>query len=179
MSKSGTLHGNEADPTDWKWLYDSVPAKLHSLAKDAYEIIIVSNQGRLTGFDGHEAPEAVPFKRKMELVMRKLRIPVTVFVACANDIYRKPRPGLWSIIPELTGNAGSSIDIAQSLVVGDAAGRQTDFSDSDVHWAMNVGITFYTPEVFFESEISEPLGHKFHPEWYLNDKFLDGRGQGG
>lgn len=133
MSKSGTLHGKESDPTDWKWLYNNVPAKLHSLATDGYTIVIVSNQGRLTGLDGREAPESVPFKRKMDLVMRELQIPVTVLVACANDIYRKPRPGLWSIIPDLTGNAGCSIDIAKSLVVGDAAGRKADFSDSDVH----------------------------------------------
>ncbi|KAL6693233.1 polynucleotide kinase 3 phosphatase domain-containing protein [Trichoderma pleuroticola] len=168
VSKSGSLHGKESDPTDWQWLYESVPSKLHALAHKDYKVIIVSNQGRLTGFDGREAPEAVPFKRKMELVMRELQIPVTLFVACANDIYRKPRPGLWSIIPELTGNEGCRIDMVQSFVVGDAAGRKADFSDSDMHWAMNAGIKFYTPEMFFRGETPESLGHKFHPEWHLN-----------
>jgi bifunctional polynucleotide phosphatase/kinase len=166
MSKSGTLHGK--DVTDWRWWNESVPAKLRALALKKYTIIISSNQGRLTEFDGSEAPEAAPFKRKMEFIMRDLQIPVTLFVACANDIYRKPRPGLWSIIPKLTGNEGCGIDKAQSLVVGDAAGRESDFSDSDVHWAMNAGVPFYTPEVFFLGETPKPLGHRFHPEWHLN-----------
>ncbi|KAI0886601.1 PNK3P-domain-containing protein [Annulohypoxylon maeteangense] len=166
MSKSGTLHGN--DETDWRWWDDSIPAKLQALALKKYTIIITSNQGRLTEFDGSEAPEAAPFKRKMEFIMRDLKIPVTLLVACANDIYRKPRPGLWSIIPKVTGNEGCVIDKAQSFVVGDAAGRENDFSDSDVHWAMNAGVPFYTPEVFFLGKDPEPLGHKFHPEWYLN-----------
>jgi bifunctional polynucleotide phosphatase/kinase len=179
VSKSGTLHGKESDETDWQWLYESIPAKLHTLAHNDYKVIVVSNQGRLTGFDGREAPEAVPFKRKMELVMRELRIPVTLFVACANDIYRKPRPGLWSIIPRFTGDEGCSIDIVQSLIVGDAAGRKADFSDSDMHWAINAGITFYTPEVFFEDEAPESVGHKFHPEWHLNGRKCNEEGEGG
>lgn len=93
MSKSGTLHGK--DETDWRWWHESVPVKLRSLAAMDYTIIISSNQGRLTEFDGSEAPEAASFKRKLECVMRALQVPVTLFVACANDIYRKPRPGLW------------------------------------------------------------------------------------
>lgn len=153
---------------DWRWWHESVPAKLRELALKEYTVIISSNQGRLTEFDGSEAPAAAPFKRKMEIVMRELQIPVTMFVACANDIYRKPRPGLWSIIPKLTGNEGCGIDKTQSFVVGDAAGRESDHSDSDIHWAMNAGIPSYTPEVFFLDKTPESPSHKFHPEWHLN-----------
>lgn len=165
-SKSGTLHGK--DENDWRWWHESVPKKLRDLALQQYTIIISSNQGRLTNHDGSEAPEAAPFKRKMELIMHSLQIPVTLLVACANDIYRKPRPGLWSIIPELTGNEGCGIDKSQSVIVGDAAGRENDFTDSDVHWATNAGIAFKTPEVFFGGESPKHLGHKFHPDWHLD-----------
>lgn len=146
-----------------------MPTKLRALVDDGNFVVIVSNQGRLTDLDGIEQPEALQFKKKMEVVMRDMKIPVTFVVACANDSYRKPRPGLWSIIPELTGNEGCNIDTQLSVVVGDAAGRASDFSDSDVHWAMNAGIPFYTPEVFFLDETPEPLGHKFHPDWYLGE----------
>ncbi|KAI0895151.1 PNK3P-domain-containing protein [Annulohypoxylon nitens] len=167
VSKSGTLHGK--DENDWRWWDESIPAKLKDLARKKYTIIITSNQGRLTELDGSEAPEAAPFKRKMELIMRDLQIPITLVVACANDIYRKPRPGLWSIIPEVTGNEGRTIDRAQSLVIGDAAGREKDFSDSDAHWAINAQVPFYTPEMFFLDQAPGPQSHKFHPEWYLSD----------
>ncbi|CCF35596.1 bifunctional polynucleotide phosphatase/kinase, partial [Colletotrichum higginsianum] len=162
ISKSGTLHGKESAATDWQWL-----------------VTIVSNPGRLTEFDGRESPEAGPFKRNMEFVMLALRIPVTLFVACANDMHRKPRPWLWSIVPELTGNEDCAIDVAQSLVVGDAAGRSADFSDSDAHWAMIVGIKVHTPEVSFEGETPEPLGYKFYPEWHLTGTERQRGGQGG
>ncbi|KAI0437246.1 PNK3P-domain-containing protein [Xylaria telfairii] len=165
-SKSGTLHGT--DESDWRWWHESIPGKLRSLALQGYTVIICSNQGRLTELDGSESPAAAPFKKKMEHILRNLQVDVTLFVACANDIYRKPRPGLWSIIPQYTGNEYSSIDKTQSLVVGDAAGRESDFSDSDVHWAMNAGISFFTPEAFFLGQALGPIGHKFHPDWYLH-----------
>jgi bifunctional polynucleotide phosphatase/kinase len=103
----------------------------------------------------------------MELVMRELDIPVTLFVGCANDIYRKPRPGIWSMIPSQTENAGRVIDMETSFVIGDAAGRDKDHSDSDWHWSINLGIGFFTPEVFFLDQAPEQPGHKFHPDWHL------------
>lgn len=128
----------------------------------------MSNQGRLTDLDGYESAEAAPFKRKMESVMSELCIPVTLFVACANDIYRKPRPGIWSIVPSQTGNPGYRIDSKMSFIVGDGAGRAKDHSDSDRHFSMNLSIGFFTPEAFFLGQPLEQLGHKFDPEWHLD-----------
>lgn len=158
VSKSGTLHG--VNEFDWTWWHENVPARLHKLYEQGYMVVIISNQGRLTTIDGEEAPEAHSFKRKMEAVMRELAIPCTTMVACANDICRKPRIGMWSFL-------GDQLDLAKSFVVGDAAGRPNDFSDSDRHLAMNLGIGFYTPEVFFAGAHVEQLGHKFNPEWYF------------
>lgn len=39
------------------------------------------------------------------------------------------------------------VDKSKSFYVGDAAGRSGDFAGTDRKWAMNVGLTFYTPEV--------------------------------
>jgi bifunctional polynucleotide phosphatase/kinase len=103
----------------------------------------------------------------VELILKELGASATLIVACANDIYRKPRPGIWSLIPSYTGNEGLMIDSRESFVVGDAAGRKKDHSDSDLHLALNLGVDFYTPEVFFQDQAREPLGHKFDPSWYL------------
>lgn len=160
VSKSGTLHG--VDEYDWTWWRENVPVRLKELYHEGYIVVIVSNQGRLTTLDGEEAPEALPFKRKLESVMRELAIPVTTMVACANDLCRKPRVGMWSVL-EFDG----PLNAAESFVVGDAAGRPKDFSDSDRHLGENLGVDFFTPEVFFENAPAEQLGHKFNPEWYL------------
>jgi bifunctional polynucleotide phosphatase/kinase len=125
--------------------------------------VIISNQGRLTR-NGEELAEAKPFKVKMELVMRALGIPVTVMVAGGNDLCRKPRTGMWSL---LEGSLGKTkIDKSQSFIVGDAAGRKNDFSDNDRHFGMNLQIGFFTPEEFFRGEPAKDLGHKFDPAWY-------------
>jgi len=64
---------------------------------------------------------------------------ITIFVAFAEDEYRKPNIGWKRYINYLPG----------SFYVGDAAGREGDFSDSDLKFAQNMGLTFYIPEVFF------------------------------
>lgn len=145
-----------------------MPAKLQDLAHDGYTIIISSNQGRFTDLEGNELPEAAVHKKKFGNIMRALQISSTILVGCANDLHRKPRLGLWSMIPELTGNKDCDIDKASSYIVGDAAGREQDFSDSDLHWAMNAGIPFYTPEEFFLDKPRQARTHKFHPQWHLN-----------
>lgn len=160
VSKSGTLHG--LDENDWTWWRENVPVKLEALYQQGYIIVIASNQGRLTTLEGGEAPEAPAFKSKMESVMRELAIPVTTMVACANDICRKPRIGMWSVL-----ESDGPLNAAESFVVGDAAGRPKDFSDSDLHLAENLGVGFFTPEVFFEGAPAEELGHKFNPSLYL------------
>ena len=39
------------------------------------------------------------------------------------------------------------VDNAESYFVGDAAGRDADFSGTDRKWAENLNIPFFTPEV--------------------------------
>jgi len=69
-----------------------------------------------------------------------------VYTATARDGYRKPSTGMWSVATrELKGD----VDLDGSYLVGDAAGRKGDFSDSDKMWAAGIGIGFFTPEEFF------------------------------
>jgi hypothetical protein len=38
------------------------------------------------------------------------------------------------------------------------------------HWALNVGINFYTPEEFFLGEAAQEMSHRFDPVNYIADK---------
>jgi bifunctional polynucleotide phosphatase/kinase len=60
-----------------------------------------------------------------------------------------------------------NVDLESSFLVGDAAGRAKDHSDSDTHFCINVGIQLFTPEEFFLGSTPEVIGHKFDPGWHL------------
>lgn len=162
-TKSGHLHAIDAD--DWQWWNPCIPEKLRALSNQGYHLVIFSNQGRLTTASGSEAPEAQLFKKKVASILTLLDVPLTIYVACANDIYRKPRIGMWEEM--VLKEYGTVIDKGESYFVGDAAGRKKDHSDSDVHFCENLGILFYTPEEFFLGMDGEVTGHKFDPKWYL------------
>lgn len=55
----------------------------------------------------------------------------------------------------LQANGGVEIDLAESMYIGDAAGRpvrgkiKKDFSFSDRLFALNIGLKFFTPEEHF------------------------------
>ncbi|RDW56367.1 hypothetical protein BP5796_13242 [Coleophoma crateriformis] len=161
---NGNLHA--LSPTDWKWWHPSVPNVLRSTVNCNQELVIVTNQDRLTTADGAEAAESFLFKEKMDAVCHELGIKITIYAACANDRYRKPRMGVWDVMAKDFG-FGKGVNV-EAYLVGDGAGRKSDHSDSDVHFAENLGIDFSTPEEFFLGEKSkEEVGHKFDPKWYL------------
>jgi bifunctional polynucleotide phosphatase/kinase len=107
------------------------------------------------------------FKMKVDVFAKELGVAFTIYVACSNDRYRKPRRGMWDRMCEdfgLREQAGKDIE---AFLVGDAAGRATDHSDSDLHFCENLSISFFTPEEFFLGDKSQVVGHKFHPGWFL------------
>jgi len=78
-----------------------------------------------------------------------------LFVAALkSDRFRKPAVGSWEHIRDQLFK-GCAIDMKSSFYCGDAAGRPKtatrpkDFSDSDIKFAHNVGLTFKTPEELF------------------------------
>lgn len=116
------------------------------------------------------APEAELFKQKIEQILDILDIPLTIYAACANDNWRKPRVGTWELLIQEYQQRGQEIDKNNSYLVGDAAGRASDHTDADIHYCMNLGIEFHTPEGFFLNITRETTGHKIDPNWFLENQ---------
>lgn len=93
---------------------------------------------------------------------------ITVYAATTNDKYRKPRPGMWEeCLSDLDLDA-EGLNLGSSYLVGDAAGREGDFSDTDRNWALNIGLGFNTPEEFFLGKAPLAMSHKFDPSKYTS-----------
>ena len=66
----------------------------------------------------------------------------------------KPGMGMWNTFMNDLDNP--DIDMENSIHVGDAAGRENDYSSCDRAFAKNIGLPFQTPEQFF-SGINEDV----------------------
>jgi DNA 3'-phosphatase len=76
---------------DWKWKNDAVVPKLKDLYNNGYEIVIVSNQKKMSGSE---------VKTKATMIYEDLKIPF-VFISGHSDLYyRKPQLGLWEVLIE-------------------------------------------------------------------------------
>jgi bifunctional polynucleotide phosphatase/kinase len=126
----------------------------------------------LTLRDGTVSPAQALFKKKIEAVLGALDVPLTLYAACANDGWRKPRTGIWEHYVRNLAREGE-MDVGGSFLVGDAAGRVGDHEACDRHFCLNVGIRFFTPEMWFLGKEEEEYVGGFQPWRYLEG--VDGR----
>lgn len=121
------------DVNDWIWLRPNIPDIIRSFYKKGFAIVIFTNQFK-------------DFKREqIKIVMDKVGVPYCAYIAYDKKI-KKPSPFLF------TQYRRSNIDMKHSFYVGDAMGRQQDWSDSDKIFALNCGLKPYTPEEIFPYE---------------------------
>lgn len=149
-TKSGKVFAE--GPTDWRWWHPKVPEKLRALSAEGRRLVVVSNQSGIGKGTGDKSKH----RQKLDAIQKELGLPLLVLVATGDDEFRKPRAGAWAWLASAAGG-GLAPDAAQSFFVGDAAGRgelkkpktKKDFSDSDLKFALNVGVEFWTPDRFF------------------------------
>lgn len=168
--------------TSWKWWHSSVPACLKNLYSQGYLVAIISNQGNISLKDNPKSLQKDTlslknFKNQVTSMMRQLDFPLSVYAATAHDLYRKPRLGMWrELLEDYDIEEEGRVDLAGSFYVGDAAGRERtttrekDHACSDRDLAVNIGITFHTPEEYFLRQSPEPFVRDFDPKQFLESQ---------
>lgn len=148
---------------EWELLDNSIIDEFSDLIYNNYLIIIFTNQGGMTlnkNFDIEKWKDN--FKKILKKILSKIPYKeyyIAIYVAKDYDIYRKPNIGMWSLMKEDIKNIFNinKLKISKkSFFCGDAAGRITggefskskkkDFTDTDLKFALNINLTFYTPE---------------------------------
>lgn len=160
VPKSGKKFPQSAD--DWKFLNDKVSTKLAELHKDNYLLMIVTNKLSISVGKMSEGE----FETKMEQIYDALKIPFICYYSIKKDEFRKPRTGIWEMFTFSRPDKSIKLDMTNSFYCGDAAGRPTDFSDSDYKFALNIGLSFKLPyQVFGDlTELSvRNLKTPYHP----------------
>lgn len=120
---------------------------LKQLRERGFTIIIFTNQKSTT-------PTKVSFNhdRVNNFVNLISDIPIILFMSISDDIYRKPNIGMYQTLLQMIP------PITSAFYCGDASGRFSDFSDSDLMFATNAGMKFYVPEQIFPAiERLKPL----------------------
>lgn len=115
--------------------YDNIINKLKDLS-NIYNIVIITNQN-------HDKYDLFESKiKKLLKLFEKNNIYICIYVATKKDFYRKPNINIVSIIEK-------DYDNKLKYYCGDACGRNKDFSDTDLKFALNLSISIFTPEYIF------------------------------
>ena len=130
----GTLAGVQGsyvypkNGNDWVWTHSTVPKVIAQLHSKGWRIVILSNQKGIldTGNNKSRLRKAAfmgRIKNVIEGIEKEtgLQIPAQIYASTGDDIYRKPRRGMWDAM--LKDWSSHGIDISKSFYVGDAAGR--------------------------------------------------------
>lgn len=138
-------------PDDWKFLSPRVVKKLREEHASGAVLVIFSNQAGLVRGTIDDAF----IHERVEGIVGAIGVPVAFYAAGGKDRFRKPAMGMWeAFLDDLGGR--ECVKGEGSLFCGDAAGRpkrpggvRADFADGDRKFALNVGLRFCTPEIYF------------------------------
>jgi bifunctional polynucleotide phosphatase/kinase len=147
------------------------------LYNQGYDIVIFTNQKGLHQLD--ERYTGLSIEQRIDIVAGKiddmaaqLGIPISAYLSFDDNLYRKPARGMFDLMLDAYYDQwptpdpqGALLNMSASAYVGDAAGRprgigaggRKDHADTDLAFAENVGLNFYTPEEFF---LGYPRSHE-------------------
>jgi bifunctional polynucleotide phosphatase/kinase len=151
-TKSGAKFPKSAG--DWKLMSNRILTKLEEAHDCGMKVVIFTNQGGVA--TGRIDRSFV--RTRVEAIANSLTIPFAFYIAIAKNQFRKPSSRMWEVCVDHLGGR-DVVDAKQSLYVGDAAGRPPasgrprDFSDSDRKFALNIGVPFRTPEMYFDGSL--------------------------
>jgi bifunctional polynucleotide phosphatase/kinase len=148
-TKSGKTFAQ--NPSDWKFLYDSIPKKLEEHYNNGAYLAFITNQNGVQ--KGHLTLNELV--TKMQSILSKINAPIDIICSLEDDYYRKPATGSLDFI--LQHRFHSTYKLVHGTIpmmyVGDAAGRPKtamtpkDFSASDYKFALNAGINVSVHDV--------------------------------
>ena len=156
----GKIH--PLDEHDWQFLYQYQYQKEQMRAISdriaaGYKLVIFTNQGGLLARKFGKM-DVDGFKSRWHIILDRLEKecnikPTALIASLYDDFNRKPCCGMWEFLEELLETKYNiNVNRNASLYVGDMAGRKGDYSASDLLFAMNLGVEFQVPEVFFGVE---------------------------
>ena len=145
------------DKNDWEMIYPSVIEKMSKLTNSM--IGIISNQKGLKS--GEQKTDWVD---KIKYINKLIKIDF-VFASLTDDRFRKPLPGSFEFIKNkfIGIDWVKLIEKKKIFYIGDAFGRETDFSDTDIKYALNNVFKFKTPEIFFDINKEDKTGSITYP----------------
>jgi bifunctional polynucleotide phosphatase/kinase len=142
------------DPTNWVYL-GPISEQLQRLWTDGWTVAIMTNQSRF-----NNNIEARIENIRQDLENRNTWSPF-VFIATANDIFRKPQTGMLSLLIGLLRTDSSHI--TSIFMCGDGVGLTDPYppyrwtgADSDL--AVSLGITFIRPLELFGTNFDSVVG---------------------
>ena len=132
-------------PSDWKLMYDNTLLKLREYQDNGYTLSIFTNPRK-------ETELRVNQHKQIRELFAAVGLNIRFYVAW-KDGGVKPGLGMWNaFVKDLNY---PDVDMENSIYVGDAAGRENDYSSCDRAFAKNIGIPYRTPEQFFSGITEE------------------------
>jgi bifunctional polynucleotide phosphatase/kinase len=129
-------------PSNGNWkLISSRIEKLKSLKKNCL-LVIFTNQC----YRNYNKIKIINFLSEILSELRSQGLDFIMLAAIEKDEFKKPSPKMYEFLLE----EHPEIKELPLIFIGDAAGREKDFSDSDKRFAENINAEFLTPEEFFQ-----------------------------
>ena len=160
-----TKSGKRFPTNDWDWEF--LTQNIKSTINNLEFCGIVSNQNGLTN-----EIKTSGWIKKIKEIAKHINIKF-VFCSLKTTNYRKPMDGSWKYMKEnllLNTDVNKLIKKQYIYYIGDACGRENDFSDTDLKFALNCNFVFKLPEQFFNFGTKEKCYTSYPELTYYKDK---------